>query len=368
MEPTYVNLAVPLVHEIAKNTLTKVPERFVRPVHERPVLSTTTPLPQIPVIDFSKLSSKDFMGPELEKLHYACKEWGFFQLINHGVSTSLVENVKTGVLEFVNLPYEEKKKFEQKEGDVEGYGQVVVSDDQKLEWADMFFMHTRPQHMRKPHLFPNIPLPFRDYLETYTAELKNLASQIQDHVANALGIDSKEIREIFGEGFQAVRFNHYPPCPQPELVIGLNPHSDVGGITILLHVTDDDVEGLHLRKDGLWIPVKPLPNSFTINIGDMIEIMTNGIYRSIEHRTVVNSKKERLSIATFYNPGYEAVIGPAPSLVTPESPALYKTISVPDYYKGYLAKELRGKSFINSMRNQIENEKALASLKIDDGH
>jgi isopenicillin N synthase-like dioxygenase len=73
-----------------------------------------------------------------------------------------MENVKKGAEEFFNLPMEEKKKFEQREGDVQGYGQAfVVSEEQKLDWADMFFLFTLPSHIRKPHLFPNIPLPFR---------------------------------------------------------------------------------------------------------------------------------------------------------------------------------------------------------------
>ena len=84
------------------------------------------------------------------------------QLINHGVSTSLLENVKKGAQEFFNLPMEEKKKkFGQRDGDVQGYGQAfVVSDEQKLDWADMFYMFTLPPSKRRPYLFPNIPLPF----------------------------------------------------------------------------------------------------------------------------------------------------------------------------------------------------------------
>ncbi|XP_057415543.1 oxoglutarate-dependent flavonoid 7-O-demethylase 1-like [Lotus japonicus] len=352
-----VSLPVPSVQEIAKEALTKVPERYVRPHHERPILSTINTLPQVPVIDFANFLSQDFRQSELKKLDYACKEWGFFQLINHGINESLVENVKFGAENFFNLPMEEKKKFGQKEGDVEGYGQAfVVSDEQKLEWADMCFMLTLPSHQRKPHLLPCLPLPFREDLETYSAELKNLAIKILDLVANALTIDTTEIKELFGEGVQSLRMNYYPPCPQPELVMGLNPHSDGGGLTILLQA--NEVEGLQIKHGGLWIPVKPVTNAFIINIGDMLEIITNGIYRSIEHRATVNSNKERLSIATFYSPGMEGNISSAPSLITPNNPAVFKTISVLDYYKGYLARELRGKSFLDSMRVQSEEEKS----------
>lgn len=75
-------LIVPSVQEIVKGQLTKVPERYVRPHHDYPIISTTTPLPQLPVIDFTKLLSQDLnlKGPELHKLHSACKQWGFFQV------------------------------------------------------------------------------------------------------------------------------------------------------------------------------------------------------------------------------------------------------------------------------------------------
>ena len=86
----------------------------------------------------------------------------FEQLINHGVSISLVEKVKLGIQELFNLPREEKKKLWQVPGDLEGFGQAfVVSEEQKLDWGDMFYMVTRPIHLRKPHLFPKIPLPFK---------------------------------------------------------------------------------------------------------------------------------------------------------------------------------------------------------------
>ena len=87
-------------------------------------------------------------------------------------------------------------------------------------------------------------------------------------------------------------------------------------------------------------------------------MMTNGIYRSIEHRATVNSEKERLSIATFYSPSLEGSLVPAPSLVTPKNPAVFKRISVTEYRAGYLARELHGKSYLDSLRIQNENGKS----------
>ncbi|KAH7568649.1 hypothetical protein ACOSQ2_011991 [Xanthoceras sorbifolium] len=349
------SLPVPSVQELAKQSLSRVPPRYVRPDQDPIFISNTTSSPQVPLVDLFRLLSGD--STELEKFHYACKEWGFFQLINHGVSTSLVEKVKVEIQEFFKLTMEEKKKYWQQPEDVEGFGQAfVVSEEQKLDWADMFYMVTLPTHLRKPHLFPNLPLPLRDTVEAYSIDLRNLAMKILNLMAKALRMEPNDMKELFEEGFQGMRMNYYPPCPQPELVIGLNPHSDVVGLTILLQV--NEMEGLQIRKDGMWVPVKPLPDAFIINIGDILEIITNGIYRSVEHRATVNLSRERLSVATFYSPKQEGDMGPAPSLITPETPALFGRIGVADYIKGYLSRELRGKSYIDTIRIQNRSDKS----------
>lgn len=84
------------------------------------------------------------------------------------------------------------------------------------------------------------------------------------------------------------------------------------------------------------------------------QIATNGIYRSIEHRATVNREKERLSIATFLSPKLDAELGPAPSLITQESPALFRRVNVADFLRGYLSRELHGKSYVDVMRIQSE--------------
>jgi len=119
----------------------------------------------------------------------------------------------------------------------------------------------------------------RDDLERYCGELKKLAMKIIELMGSALSVERKEIRELFGEGVQSMRMNYYPPCPEPEVVMGLNPHSDGGGLTILLQA--NEMEGLQINKDGMWIPVKPLPNSFIINLGDMLEVLNSFITKTI---------------------------------------------------------------------------------------
>jgi len=101
-------------------------------------------------------------------------------------------------------------------------------------------------------------------------------------MAKALTVEPNEMLALFEDGGQAMRMNYYPPCPQPENVIGLNPHSDANALTILLQA--NDIEGLQIRKDGQWISVKPLTNAFVINVGDILEV----IYRKLVIHSRIN--------------------------------------------------------------------------------
>lgn len=89
-------------------------------------------------------------------------------------------------------------------------------------------------------------------------------------LGKAMNMEMKEVEEFFDDGMQSVRMTYYPPCPQPELVVGLTPHSDATGITILHQV--NGVEGLEIKKGGVWIPVTFLPDAFVVNVGDIMEV------------------------------------------------------------------------------------------------
>ncbi|XP_010448451.1 PREDICTED: protein SRG1 [Camelina sativa] len=344
------SIIVPSVQELVKeDMITAVPPRYVRSsqVDKAEVAVDSDLRNQIPIIDMSLLSSLD---SEIDKLDFACKEWGFFQLVNHGMDSSFLEKFKSEIQDFFNLPMEEKKKLWQKPDEIEGFGQLfVVSEEQKLDWADMFLLTMQPVRLREAHLFPKLPLPFRDTLDKYSAEVKSITKFLLAKIAVALKIKPEEMEELFDDELgQRMRMNYYPPCPEPDKVIGLTPHSDSTGLTILLQV--NDVDGLQIKKDGKWVTVKPLPNALVVNIGDILEIVTNGTYRSIEHRGVVNSEKERLSVATFHNTGLGKYIGPMKSIVERHKAAIFKSVTTEEYFNGLFSRELDGKAYLDVMR------------------
>ena len=89
-------------------------------------------------------------------------------------------------------------------------------------------------------------------------------------LGKAINMELKEVEDLFDDGVQSIRMTYYPPCPQPELVVGLTPHSDATGITILHQV--NGVEGLEIKKGGVWIPVTFHPDAFVVNVGDIMEV------------------------------------------------------------------------------------------------
>ncbi|CAN8292970.1 unnamed protein product [Cochlearia groenlandica] len=351
--PKWSSILVPSVQEMVKEEkITTVPSRYVRSGEDNTEVTLGSGLnTEIPIIDMNRLCSLTGMDSEVKKLDFACKEYGFFQLVNHGIDSSFLDKVKLEIQDFFNLPMEEKKMFWQKPNEIEGFGQAfVVSEDQKLDWADLFYLTVKPVELRKPHLFPKLPFPFRDTLESYSSQVKSVAKILLAKMAIALEMKPEEMLKLFDDvdSLQAMRMNYYPPCPQPDKVIGLTPHSDSVGLTILLQV--NEVEGLQIKKDEKWVPVKPLPNAFIVNIGDILEIITNGTYRSIEHRGVVNSEKERLSIATFHNPGMYKEVGPAKSLVQRQNVAKFICVTMKEYMDGLFSRELDGKAYVDALR------------------
>ncbi|KAI7738554.1 hypothetical protein M8C21_015832, partial [Ambrosia artemisiifolia] len=341
------------VQELAKELkLDHVPKLYIQENREPTfVCNHSLPLPSIPVIDMNDFNNTLESDSEpLKNLRSVCREWGIFQLVNHGVDKLLIKKMKEEVVNFFNMPLEEKLRYKLMAGDYQGYGQTILHKlDQKVDWADRFYMITNPVHRRKSNLLPEFPPVLRDTMENYLRELQKLAMYLFGLTGQAVKIDKQEMIDVFEDGMQSVRMTYYPPCPQPDLVIGLTPHSDAAGITILLQV--NEVEGLEVKKDGVWIPVNFLPDAFVVNIGDILEIMSNGVYNSIEHRATVNATKERMSLAMFFNPKLEADVGPAKSLTTNTSdPPLYKTLVMEQYLKDFFSRKLNGKTFLERMK------------------
>ncbi|KAJ6806339.1 S-norcoclaurine synthase 1-like [Iris pallida] len=341
------SLPVPSVQALASTfrSTTEIPERYIRPEAETDPVAAADEDFELPVIDLRLAQTSQ---EECDRLGRACEEWGFFQLVNHGVEAEVIEKMKLDIAEFFKLPLEEKEAYAQLPDGYEGYGQIFVkSEEQKLDWGDMITIFTRPHSTRNMRFWPTHPPTFRDTLENYTSAVRDVATCVLGVMARNLGLDPEIIMNIFKDIPQAVRINYYPPCPDTKKVIGHSPHSDATSLTVLLQA--NDVQGLQLRKNGKWLPIRPLPGAFIVNIGDHLEMYTNGRYKSNEHRVVVNTEKERLSIAAFHTPTHDTALRPLPELVQ-GGVENYKATTVGDYMKGFFSVKLDGKSYLQTLK------------------
>ncbi|MBA0786238.1 hypothetical protein Gotri_025948, partial [Gossypium trilobum] len=272
------------VQSLSESGIGAIPDRYIKPPSDRPGFENQEHV-DIPVVDLKNLFSHDHTLHEetLKLISSACKEWGFFQAVNHGISHELMKRTR------------EKGAI--------------------LDWSDYFFLHYLPVYLRNPSKWPSLPSSCRDLISEYGAEVVKLCGRLLKAMSISLGLKEDYLQNAFGgEDIGAcLRVNFYPKCPQPDLTLGLSSHSDPGGMTLLL--PDHDIAGLQVRKNGKWITVKPVPNAFIVNVGDQIQVMSNAIYKSVEHRVIVNSVKDRVSLAFFYNPKSDLLIEPAKELV-----------------------------------------------------
>jgi isopenicillin N synthase-like dioxygenase len=110
----------------------------------------------------------------------------------------------------------------------------------------------------------------RDTIVKYSNSMKDLAQRLLRIISGNLNLPPSYIEEVVGEVYQNITISYYSPCPQPDLALGLQSHSDMGAITLLIQ---DDVGGLEVLKDGMWIPVAPLPDGILVILADQTEVL-----------------------------------------------------------------------------------------------
>ncbi|XP_010930700.1 1-aminocyclopropane-1-carboxylate oxidase [Elaeis guineensis] len=295
----------------------------------------------IPVIDFSKLDGRE-RAEALAKIANGCEEWGFFQLVNHGIPAELLERVKKVCSECYMLREEGFKEsmpvqLLNKLVDQEIEGGTVKSLEE-VDWEDAFFLQDDNE-------WPSNPPEFEETMMEYRKEVKKLAEKVMEAMDENLGLEKGYIKKAFSnngehEPFFGTKVSHYPPCPRPDLVNGLRSHTDAGGVILLFQ--DDRVGGLQILKHGRWIDVQPLENAIVINTGDQIEVVSNGRYKSVWHRVLATPDGNRRSIASFYNPSFKAMIAPAVTKEV-EACASYPKFVFGDYMDVYVKRKFEPK-------------------------
>jgi isopenicillin N synthase-like dioxygenase len=176
-----------------------------------------------------------------------------------------------------------------------------------------------------------------------------LHKQLIEAISESLGLEKNYLQEEIEEGSQVMAVNCYPACPEPEIALGMPPHSDYGSLTILLQSS----EGLQIKDcNNNWVCVPYIEGALIVQLGDQVEVMSNGIYKSVVHRVTVNKDYKRLSFASLHSLPMHKKISPATQLVNENKPAAYGEFSFNDFLDYISRNDITQKRFIDTLRKK----------------
>ncbi|CAN6466031.1 unnamed protein product [Victoria cruziana] len=329
----------------------EIPPFFVHPTADLP----PPPLPslgsdlELPVIDLSGASDPERRPAIVAQVAEASRTWGFFQAINHGIPDAVLDSTIGAVRRFNELPVEEKAPYYTR---VPGSGVSFATNfdlfvTKAASWRDTLQIRMGPV----PVAPEEIPPACREEIVRWGEWSDRLGRELMAMLCEGMGVGSRRLEEISCMDGKQLVAHYYPWCPQPDLTWGLTGHADPGVLTVLLQ---DQVGGLQVKHRDRWVDAKPITGAVVINIGDLLQMISNGLYKSVEHRVVANRCREaRVAIAIFYNPGARddsAYFGPLPELLSPETPPLYRQFTMQEYLTRFFNKGLDGRSLLDVFR------------------
>jgi isopenicillin N synthase-like dioxygenase len=309
----------------------------------------------LPIIDLSAFldpkSSQEARRTTAEAINAACINYGFFYLTGHGIPVSKLDEVIALARDFFALGLEEKNKVKRFDaggpegGDgargYQGLGENVTGGLQDMQEAIDWYAEWPADKketgdgapgsvktLQGPNLWPSRPSELKPVYLDYIERVKKVGEALVHAMGVALELGSpspdssttdNEDEEVFirkcSDAFWVMRMIGYPPLTTPhtsgidESQFSCGAHTDYGCVT-LLHA-DSTPGALQVQlKDGTWLPADPVPGAFVVNIGDMIERWTNGMWKSTMHRVIHRGENYRVSVPFFYEPNFDAVVKP----------------------------------------------------------
>ncbi|KAM0864658.1 hypothetical protein ACQ4PT_043779 [Festuca glaucescens] len=320
-----------------------VPDRYVFPPEKRAAMQLDhDPACKVafPVIDLhggrALLSDNGQRRSQVaSEIIAAGKEFGFFQVVNHGVGDDAVQEFRAAAAALFALPAEEKLPYCSYDMSKRFRLATSTSYDggETRYWRDYVKFSCYPASHDNVRSWPSKPVEFAPRLVEYCEAVQELAQTLLGLVAEGLGLDAGFFADEYSSGDTNMSINYYPPCPDPTVTMGLPAHCDRYLLTLL---SQADVAGLQARYGGRWLLVCPVPGAFVVNFGHQMEIITNGLLACVEHRAVTNSSAVRMSVATHVQPTDGCLIKPAPELVDEAThPAKYREFLFSEFLEAY---------------------------------
>lgn len=308
-------------------------------------LPAVPPLADVPEVGLAAAGSgSERRAAAARAVVVACEEHGFFKVTDHGVPTELLARVDNAAAAFFALPQREKEAAMSAvaPGSPFGYASKRIGSNGDLGWVEYLLLGvTSATGAPLPVPEEVVPLAslcsFCDLLNEYTVAVRRMTCQVLELMAEGLGMEDRDVfvRLVLDEESDSMlRVNHY--LPRPELkhgasgrVTGFGEHTDPQIISML---RSNATPGLEIAlRDGAWVSVPPDQTSFFVNVGDVLQVLTNGRFRSVRHRVMVNSLRSRVSMIFFGGPPPRETLVPLPQLVGEGGRSQYREFTWQEY-------------------------------------
>jgi isopenicillin N synthase-like dioxygenase len=290
---------------------------------------------KVPTLDIRRYhSDRDAFVAELGA---AYREFGFCCISGHGIKRELIDGSYDAFQRFFALPTETKMKYHVPgSGGARGYTPFKVETAKDSQYADLKeFWHIGREIPRDskfadvmpPNLWPSEVPDFKPCGYGLYEALDQLGTRVLRALALHVGLPEHYFDDKTDQGNSILRPIHYPPITQENIPnVRAGAHEDINFITLLVGAS---AEGLEVLSDGEWLPITTEGDAIVVNIGDMLQRLTNHVYPSTSHRVVnpqnANARKPRYSVPYFLHPNPDVVLDPVPECITPDNPSRYDT-------------------------------------------
>uniref|UniRef100_A0A1J3ER66 Putative 2-oxoacid dependent dioxygenase n=1 Tax=Noccaea caerulescens TaxID=107243 RepID=A0A1J3ER66_NOCCA len=324
---------------------TKIPRIFHNPeasiIYPKHPSSVT-----IPTVDLGGvLESKATRESVVAKVRDSMERFGFCEVINHGIPLHVMDKMRDGVRGFHDQDPQVRKTFYSRENKVKYHTNADLHHSPAGSWRDTFTCFMAPDVPK----VEDLPQICGEIMLEYSKWVMKLGELIFELLSEALGLKPNHLKEMDCAKGLFLLCHCFPYCPEPDRTLGGAPHTDRSFLTILL---PGQIGGLQVLHDGYWIDVPPNPGSLIVNVGDLLQLLSNDKFVSVEHRILANRAKElRISVGAFFvhpSPG-SRLYGPIKELLSEENPPKYRDTHV-QLSNHYVARSLDGNSSLRHLR------------------
>ncbi|CAN0886271.1 1-aminocyclopropane-1-carboxylate oxidase homolog 12 [Linum grandiflorum] len=334
------------VKGLVDSGVTTIPRLFIHH-HQHPpqnnVDQSDEDLPQFPVIDLSPVNPEG-EREVVEQIRKAAETWGFFQIVNHGIAADVMEEMLTATRRFHELRSEEKMELYSRDATLPVRyisNGPLLTWNKPADWRDTLAVNA-PDGQFRPEFCPPLcsvadHFSRREALTEYLSQMKKLKNKLSELLSEAAGLSRDYLSSINCMDSISMACHYYPTCPQPDLTIGAYKHTDPYVLTIVLQ---DGTGGLQVLHRGRWFDVSTPHGALVVNIGDFLQLITNDMFKSAEHRVKVWSSMARCSVVSFFLPSSENMMkaySPAKELLSEENQQVYRDTHISEFLDCFMS-------------------------------